>query len=186
MIFRNNVCNVVSIKNNMESDKRKFLKYGYLSFLLCFIFGCNKQSKQFSEEGFNKTLLKNEQLRISGDYKSLVKLNQDYLVKAEKEQYKEGRLCYINIANMYSTIGNYKNGFQYIRKADDIIADNKHAPLSAKLYQEYGQLNKVIGLHDNALIYNGKALYFWKNLLLKIRKVIFGQGICKQGRFYVC
>lgn len=43
----------------MESDKRKFLKYGYLSFfLLCFIFGCNKQSKQFSEEGFNKTLLK--------------------------------------------------------------------------------------------------------------------------------
>lgn len=160
----------------MESDKRKFLKYGYLSFfLLCFVFGCNKQSKQFSEEGFNKTLLKkNEQLRILGDYKSLVKLNQDYLVKAEKEHYKEGEaLCYINIANMYSTIGNYKNGFQYIRKADDIIADNKHAPLSAKLYQEYGQLNKVIGLHDNALIYNGKALYFLKKSSAEDQKSYF-------------
>ena len=59
MIFRNNVCNVVSIKNNMESDKRKFFKiWVFKLFLLCFVFGCNKQSKQFSEEGFNKTLLK--------------------------------------------------------------------------------------------------------------------------------
>nr|WP_305050683.1 hypothetical protein [Elizabethkingia bruuniana] len=163
----------------MGSDKGKFLKYGCLSFfLLCFVLGCNKQSKQFSEESFNKTLLKkNEKLRISGDYKSLVKLNQDYLAKAEKEQYKEGEaLCYINIANMYSTIGNYKNGFQYIRKADDIIADNKHAPLSAKLYQEYGQLNKVIGLHDNALIYNAKALYFLKKSSVEDQKSYFWAG----------
>lgn len=84
---------------------------------------------------------------------------------------------------MYSTIGNYKNGFQYIRKADDIIADNKHAPLSAKLYQEYGQLNKVIGLHDNALIYNGKALYFWKNLLLKIEKLFLGRVYANRADF---
>lgn len=160
----------------MRSAKKKFFKYGWLSFfLLCFVLGCNKQSKQFSGESFNKTLLKkNEQLRLSGDYKSLVKLNQHYLAKAQKEKYKEGEaLCYINIANMYSTIGNYEKGLEYIKTAEDLLKDKSYPPLSAKLYQEYGQLNKVLGLHDNALNYNTKALYFMHKVSAEDRKSYF-------------
>ena len=82
--------------------------------------------------------------------------------KQRKEQYKEGEAFMLHQYSQY-VFYNWqlqKMDFSTSIKADDIIADNKHAPLSAKLYQEYGQLNKVIGLHDNALVYNAKALYF--------------------------
>ncbi|WP_407480571.1 tetratricopeptide repeat protein [Elizabethkingia meningoseptica] len=141
-------------------------------FLLCLVLSCTKQSKQLSKESFDKLLLeKNENLRIAGDYVKLVKLNQRYLAEAKRKGNKEGEaFCYINIANIYSTVGNYKKGLQYAKMAENIVNEKQYAPLSAKLYQEYGQLNKVLGLHDNALLYNDKALYYLKKVPVKERK----------------
>ncbi|HAY3550421.1 tetratricopeptide repeat protein [Elizabethkingia meningoseptica] len=156
----------------MKPDKKKLFKFYLSFFLLCLVLSCNKQSKQLSKESFDKLLLeKNEKLRLAGDYMNLVKLNQSYLTEARRKGNKEGEaFCYINIANIYSTVGNYKKGLQYAKMAENIANEKQFAPLSAKLYQEYGQLNKVLGLHDNALLYNDKALYYLKKVPVKERK----------------
>lgn len=121
---------------------------------------------RFSPKNFDSILLKKtESLRIQGDYESLVRLNKDYLHVAEENKYKEGViLCYINISNISSTIGNYKRGLSYLALAEKELKTINNPVLQARVYQEHGQLNGVIKLYKSALDLNSKGMYYLKTI----------------------
>lgn len=108
-------------------------------------------------------IVKSEKFRIRGQNKELICLNKKYIIISKNQNYLKGEILgYINIANMYATIGDYKNSFYYLQKAEKKIKKIKNAYLSAKLYQEYGQVNYAIGLYIKALKYNAQSIYYGK------------------------
>ncbi|MEJ5106022.1 hypothetical protein DRF65_04280 [Chryseobacterium pennae] len=145
---------------------RIFYSYNLLFFLLLCCTGSAYGQGVFSHQRFDSILLKKtESLRIQGDYENLVRLNKDYLNLAEEKNYKEGIiLCYINISNISATIGNYKRGLSYLSLAEKELKKISNPALKARLYQEHGQLNGVIGLYKSALDLNAKGLYYLKNI----------------------
>ena len=111
----------------------------------------------------NALIIKSENLRIRGQKKELISLNEKYITISKNQNYLKGEILgYINIANIYGTIGDYKNSFYYLQKAEKKIKKINSAYLSAKLYQEYGQVNYVIGLYVKALKYNAQSIYYGK------------------------
>lgn len=146
--------------------------------LLCWIISGTEPvygQKPFSPKQFDSILLKKtESLRIQGDYENLVRLNKDYLYIAEEKKYKEGIiLCYINISNISATIGNYKRGLSYLSLAEKELKTVKSPVLKARLYQEHGQLNGVIGLYKSALDLNTKGLYYLKKVSDKEKRMFY-------------
>ncbi|MFC3756550.1 helix-turn-helix transcriptional regulator [Chryseobacterium tructae] len=119
-------------------------------------------------------LHKNEVLRLAGNYGECMLLNEEYLQKAQQEGYSDGEaLCYINMSNISVSIGNYKKGLVFLKKAEVILQNSKNEALKAKLYQEYGQLSKVTGLYKNALGFNSKALYYTSKCPLEDKRKYF-------------
>ncbi|WP_370896091.1 hypothetical protein [Chryseobacterium gossypii] len=146
----------------------------FLIFILLLFKGELIFCQEFNPQFFDDTLLKeNESLRLLGEYKKLVRLNQEYLKEARKNRYTEGEvLCYINLANICGTIGEYGKGLEYLKKCESKLK-RSDKPLYARVYQEYGQLNSVLGLHANALYYNSKALFYIRDVNLSDRKKYF-------------
>ncbi|ROI06678.1 MULTISPECIES: hypothetical protein [unclassified Chryseobacterium] len=119
-------------------------------------------------------LHENEVLRLAGNYGKCMVLNEEYLQKAQKDGYRDGEaLCYINMSNISVSIGNYKKGLVFLKKAEAILQNSENQALKAKLFQEYGQLSKVTGLYKNALKFNSKALYYTKKCALKDKRNYF-------------
>ncbi len=111
----------------------------------------------------NALIIKSEKFRIRGQKKELISLNEKYIAISKNQNYLKGEILgYINIANMYTTICDYKNSFYYLQKAEKNIKKTNSAYLYAKLYQEYGQVNYVIGLYIKALKYNAQSIYYGK------------------------
>ncbi|ROS17605.1 hypothetical protein [Chryseobacterium sp. BIGb0232] len=154
---------------------RIFYSYNLLFFLLLCYTGSAYGQGVFSHQRFDSILLKKtESLRIQGDYENLVRLNKDYLNLAEEKNYKEGIiLCYINISNISATIGNYKRGLSYLSLAEKELKKINNPVLKARLYQEHGQLNGVIGLYKSALDLNAKGLYYLKNITDKEKRKFY-------------
>jgi tetratricopeptide (TPR) repeat protein len=108
-------------------------------------------------------ITKSEKFRIRGQKEELICLNEKYIIISKNQKYLKGEILgYINIANMYATVGDYKNSFYYLQKAEKKIKKINNAYLSAKLYQEYGQVNYAIGLYIKALKYNALSIYYGK------------------------
>ncbi|WP_160139958.1 hypothetical protein [Chryseobacterium sp. c4a] len=119
-------------------------------------------------------LHKNEVLRLAGNFGDCMLLNEEYLQKARQEDYSDGEaLCYINMSNISVSIGNYKKGLVFLKKAEALLQNSKNEALKAKLYQEYGQLSKVTGLYKNALGFNSKALYYTGKCSLQDKRNYF-------------
>lgn len=111
----------------------------------------------------NALIIKSEKLRIRGEKKELISFNEKYIIISQNQNYLKGEILgYINIANIYATIGDYKESFYYLRKAERKIKKINDAYLSARLYHEYGQINYGIGLYTNALKYNSRSIYYGK------------------------
>ncbi|WP_353146444.1 LuxR C-terminal-related transcriptional regulator [Chryseobacterium sp.] len=144
---------------NRTSNHRVFL----LIFVTIFLFSCSKKN---DINGINNALLKkNEKLRLEGKDKELIALNIEAIKQSKESGYKKGEaLGYINLANMYATMGKYKVSQNYLKSASDIINRLNDNFLYAKLYHEYGQLNYVTGLENTALSYNAKAIYYGEKL----------------------
>lgn len=102
----------------------------------------------------------NEALRLKGQTDSIIELNKKYIGIAKRNNYLRGEMLgYINIANIYATIGKYSDGVLFLDKAASLLNKSTDDYLKMRLYHEYGQLNFVMGLVDVALNYNSKALY---------------------------
>ncbi len=129
-----------------------------ISFLSC-------HSKKDIDEMNDALLKKSEALRLKGKDTELIALNNDIIRQAKKNGYKKGEaLAYINLANMYATMGKYKVSHYYLKSAEKIINQLNDNFLYARLYHEYGQMNFVTGLTNTALSYNAKAIYYGKKL----------------------
>lgn len=143
--------------------------------LFCFIFLNSCTGSDLSTKNFDYPLLRdNEALRLAGNYGKCMALNEEYLKKAKNNGYRDGEaLCYINLSNICVTIGNYKKGFVFLKKAEGLLGQSKNKALKARLYQEYGQLNEVTGLYKNALNYNSKALFYTRGCSLEDKREYF-------------
>lgn len=136
----------------------------FLLFFIAISFcSCNKRA-DINE--LNNTLLeKNEKLRLEGKDVELIALNNAAIKHSKENGYQKGEaLGYLNLANMYATMGKYKVSHSYLKSASNIINHLNDNFLYAKLYHEYGQINYVTGLVNTALSYNAKAIYYGKKL----------------------
>ncbi|WNI37921.1 hypothetical protein [Chryseobacterium sp. SG20098] len=107
----------------------------------------------------------NEDLRISGRKKELIDLNNKFCNISKKQDYKKGEiLSYINLGNIYATVGMYEKAFKYLQVAEENLEGIDDYYLHTKLYQEYGQANYVIGLYKKAVKYNSKSIYYGKQI----------------------
>ena len=143
--------------------------------IFCLIFLNSCTGGNLSTTNFDYSLLhENEVLRLAGNYGKCMLLNEEYLQKAQKDGYHDGEaLCYINMSNVSVSVGNYKKGLVFLKKAEEILRNSENQALKAKLFQEYGQLSQVTGLYKNALKFNSKALYYTRKCSLQDKRNYF-------------
>ncbi|PWN72305.1 hypothetical protein C1631_006820 [Chryseobacterium phosphatilyticum] len=146
--------------NETLLNKNKVLLLFFIAISFC---SCSKKSD--INEINNALLHKNEKLRLEGKDTELITLNNEIIKQSQKNGYQKGVAWgYINLANMYATMGKYKVSHNYLKSASLIINHLHDNFLYAKLYHEYGQLSYVTGLSNTALSYNAKAIYYEKKL----------------------
>ncbi|NML72446.1 hypothetical protein HHL23_22070 [Chryseobacterium sp. RP-3-3] len=139
--------------------KRLFLG---LLIVLVFLNGCNKKN---NITDINLALNKSDRLRLEGKKKEVISLNNEIIKLSKEENYKKGEaLAYINLSNIYGTIGNYKLSQHFLKLAEKIAFGINDNFVYTRLYHEYGQMNYVIGLTSTALKYNSKAIYYGNKL----------------------
>jgi tetratricopeptide (TPR) repeat protein len=151
----------------------------YLS-IFSVVYSQNYTPKQID----NALIVTSEKLRVTGQKKELISLNEKYITISRHKDYLKGEILgYINIANICATICDYKHCFCYLRKAEERIKKTHNAYLSAKLYQEYGQVNYVIGLYTKALKYNSQSIYYSKQISNKGEKEILSGVYANRAAF---
>lgn len=135
-----------------------------ITYLLFICNSCVQSSNNYSEE-FDYPLVKqNADLRTSGNYLGLLKLNEEYLKIAEKEEYEDGKaLCYVNLAYVATTLENYKQASFLFKKAESILNRSENKIVKTIFYDTYGDFNMILNLYETALNYNTKAQQNIKN-----------------------
>ena len=142
------------------SKYHKIYLYVFIAVSLC---SCGKKIN--THEIDNALLQKNETLRLQGKDRELIALNTEIIRQSREGGYSKGEaLGYINLANTYGMMGNYKASHEYLKSAKNSITRLNDNFLYARLYHEYGQINYVTGLVNTALSYNAKAIYYGKQL----------------------
>lgn len=143
----------------------QFLKI-LVSILIYLSFSTLLYSQAYTHKYIDSMLIKvNEDLRISGRKKELIDLNNKFCNISKKQDYKRGEiLSYINLGNIYATVGMYEKAFRYLQVAEENLEGIDDYYLHTKLYQEYGQANYVIGLYKKAVKYNSKSIYYGKQI----------------------
>lgn len=137
-----------------------------LSILIYLLFSNSLYSQAYTPQYIDSMLIKvNEDLRVSGRKKELINLNNKFCNISKKQDYIKGEvLSYINLGNIYATVGMYDKAFQYLQLAEENLKGIDDYYVYAKLYQEYGQANYVIGLYKKAIKYNSKSIYYGKQI----------------------
>lgn len=139
----------------------------FFTFVLLFtLLSCSKDSYSRYEKEFDTPLLRqNEQLRLSGDYNSLVELNKEYYAKAEKMSYEEGKaLCFLNLANVNRTLENYKRAEFFFSKAYQILQHSSSNVHKAKYWNDYSNLQLELKRLDKSFEYNSMAINYIKDV----------------------
>jgi tetratricopeptide (TPR) repeat protein len=123
-------------------------------------------SQTYTPQYIDSMLVKvNEDLRVSGRKNELIDLNKKFCNISKNQGYKKGEvLSYINLGNIYATVGQYEKAFQYLQIAEENLEGTNDYYLYTKLYQEYGQANYVIGLYKKGLKYNSRSIYYGKQI----------------------
>ena len=139
------------------------------------LFVCISCEKKYDNTEIDRALIhQTEELRLKGKTKEIIDLNKEYIIISKDQNYTKGEILgYINIANVYAMIGQYKKGILNLNKAKVLLKDEKDDYLQMRLYHEYGQMNYVIGLHEIALKYNSQAMYHAKKIKSDSIKRIF-------------
>ncbi|RXM53285.1 tetratricopeptide repeat protein [Chryseobacterium sp. CH25] len=129
--------------------------------LLIILISCSPESKKY-EKSFDFPLMKqNEELRMAGEYDSLVILNKKYYRIAENKRYEEGKaLCYVNLAELNISLENYQKSQFFLNAAENILKDSKNNIHLARFYNIYSRLSSEMRRRDKAIEYNSKALEF--------------------------
>lgn len=158
-----------------------------ISILIGLSFSQSLYSQTYTPRYIDSMLVKvNEDLRVSGRKKEVIELNNKFYDISKNQHYKRGEiLSYINLANIYATVGLYEKGFQYLQIAEENLEGVNDYYLSAKLYQEYGQANYVIGLYKKGLAYNARSIYYGKQIKDKREREILSLIYANRADFLV-
>ncbi len=133
--------------------------------LLLLMISCGQNSTEKDREEFDTILLnRNSELHLSGEYEALIAFNMEYLKKAAKMGYEEGRgLCYLNLADVNVSAGNYEKALLFFNKAGKDLENSKNPFHKTLFYNDYGMYYSYLELPDKAVVYNDKAFYYIKN-----------------------
>ncbi|WP_407517464.1 hypothetical protein [Elizabethkingia anophelis] len=140
------------------------------NFILCtlkvlftfFLFiSCNTSTKN-KEISYDISLFnEHDKLMYSGNYKAVIKLNNSYMEIADRMHYDEGKgLCYLKLADLNRSIGNYTKAFSLLQKAEFYIKKSKKKLHYAALYDAYSLLSFSLQLPDQGAKYSNKALAY--------------------------
>lgn len=132
--------------------------------LLLYMFSCSTKSEDQDKNDFDVALIKkSSDLQLSGEYEALIELNIEYLKKAAKMGYKEGiGLCYLNMAEVNVSAGNYEKALFFFNKAEKDLKNSENGFHKAVLYDDYSQYYSHLKLYDKAIECNRKAFLFLK------------------------
>ncbi|WP_167336371.1 tetratricopeptide repeat protein [Chryseobacterium gallinarum] len=132
---------------------------------LLFIVSCQQKASDKKDiEVFDTSLTeRNTALHLSGEYEALIRLNVDYLKKAAKLKYNAGKgLCYLNIADVNVSAGNYEKALFFFNKAEQKLTNSENKYHKALFYNDYSLYNSHLKLYDKAIEYNNKAFRYLK------------------------
>ncbi|MGE8555375.1 MAG: tetratricopeptide repeat protein [Chryseobacterium jejuense] len=132
-----------------------------IGILLC-IASCHKNPQDKEKEKFDSILIKkSSDLQLGGEYEALIELNIEYLKKAAKMRYKEGiALCYLNMAEVNISAGNYEKALLFFNKAESDLKNSENGFHKAAFYDDYSQYYSHLKLHDKAIACNSKAFLY--------------------------
>lgn len=132
--------------------------------LLLYVISCSSGSQDKDKEDFDTALInKSSDLQLSGEYEALIKLNVEYLRKAAKMGYNEGiALCYLNMAEVNISAGNYEKALFFFNKAEKDLKNSENGFHKAAFYDDYSQYYSHLKLYDKAIECNTKAFLFLK------------------------
>ncbi|WP_162926138.1 tetratricopeptide repeat protein [Chryseobacterium aurantiacum] len=141
---------------------RKVLVYTLCIGLLLHMFSCHPDSQDKEKENFDISLIrKNSELQLSGEYEALIHLNMEYLQKASQMEYREGKgLCYLNIAGVNVSAGNYEKALFFFNKAEKDLENSEKNYHKATFFNDYSQYYSHLKLYDKAVAYNTKAFFY--------------------------
>ena len=124
----------------------------------------NSHDKEKEKENFDVSLLtQSSDLQLSGEYEAFVRLNIAFLKKAAKMKYREGKgLCYLNMAGVNVSAGNYEKARCFFNKAEKDLEHSDNAYHKATFYDDYSLYYSHLKLNDKALECNNKAFQFLK------------------------
>lgn len=155
--------NVIIIKNTtIHSKAIKMTAFTICMVLFLLMFSCHNEPHHTDRENFDTSLLnQSSELQLSGEYEAFVTLNKEYLKKAAKLKYKEGKgLCYLNMAGVNVSAGNYEKARVFFNKAEKELINSEYAYHKAAFYNDYSLYYSHLKLNDKALECNKKAFYY--------------------------
>ncbi|MET3037229.1 hypothetical protein ABXT08_14060 [Chryseobacterium sp. NRRL B-14859] len=131
---------------------------------LLLLISCQQNTQDKNIESFDISLAeRNTELQLSGEYEALIRLNVDYLKQAAKMKYYAGKgLCYLNIADVNVSAGNYEKALFFFNKAEKRLANSKNNYHRALFYNDYSLYYSHLKLYDKAIEYNTKAFHYLK------------------------
>ncbi|PWN69477.1 hypothetical protein C1631_015645 [Chryseobacterium phosphatilyticum] len=133
--------------------------------LLFFVISCNQKSRDKEREVFDVSLMnQSANLQLSGKYEEFIRLNTEYLKKAAKMKYQGGKaLCYLNIAGVNVSAGNYEKALFFFNKTENDLINSENGYHKSIFYNDYSLYFSHLKSYDKAIKYNDKAFYYLKN-----------------------
>ncbi len=165
---------------------RIMMRFFLLILISKLVISCSPYSQKEYEDSFDVPLLtRNEKLRLSGEYDSLLALNKQYYKKAVEMGYQDGKaLCYINLANVNLSMGNYLQTQTFFDRAGKILAKSENNIHKAKYYSEYSQFQIELNRLDQVSESNRKAMdYIKKTDPSPLKNNIMFKIYLKQGQY---
>ncbi|WP_241330512.1 tetratricopeptide repeat protein [Chryseobacterium arthrosphaerae] len=163
MIINSKPDRIKNYKTYLEILAKAIISSIFMGLLLLMI-SCSKSSGEKERDHFDTTLLKrNSELQLSGEYEALIRFNIEYLKKAAKMNYPAGKgLCYLNIADVNVSAGNYEKALFFFNKAEKDLENSGNMYHKALFYNDYGLYYSHLELYDKAIAYDNKAFYYLK------------------------
>lgn len=155
--------------------------------LLLYLVSCSTDPRDKEKEAFDIALItKSSDLQLSGEYEALIELNIKYLNKAAKMGYQEGiGLCYLNMAEVNVSAGNYENALLFFNKAGKDLENSPNSFHKAAFYDDYSQYYSHLKLYDKAIACNKKAFLYLKEAKdSELKKELFSRLFINKGIQY--
>ncbi|GEN66280.1 tetratricopeptide repeat protein [Chryseobacterium rhizosphaerae] len=156
--------------------------------LLLVLVSCGKNISEREKESFDTDLVfANHTYMSTWGYESAMRLNIEYLKKAEKMNYPEGKgICYHNIACINVTIGDYEKANFFFNKAREYIDISKNPLHKALFYHNYSRYYKFLNLTDKAIEYSNTAFYYMnKAKKSKLKDRILPRMYLNRGTYFM-